>query len=135
MAARPRSRQPRRQPPLRRPRCARHRRSCAAPPVRLQPDDDLSAYLPARFKSADKLLSRQDRHLVSRFSYGVTPDLARDVRKAGGARAWFERQLRPSSIKDKKAGRLQAWWPSLKRGPKEACGSARSPASRAAGRS
>ena len=36
-------------------------------------DDDLSAYLPARFKGADKLLSRQDRHLVSRFSYGVTP--------------------------------------------------------------
>ena len=82
-------------------------------------DDDLSAYLPARFKGEDKLLSRQDRHLASRFSYGVTPDLARDVRKAGGARSWFERQLKPNSIKDKKAGRLQAWWPSLKRGPKE----------------
>lgn len=82
-------------------------------------DDDLSAYLPARFKGDDKLLSRHDRHLVSRFSYGVTPDLARDVRRAGDARAWFERQLKPSSIKDRKAGRLQAWWPSLKRGPKE----------------
>ena len=45
-------------------------------------DDDLSDYRPARFKGTDTLLSRQDRHLVSRFSYGVTPDLARDVRRA-----------------------------------------------------
>jgi hypothetical protein len=82
-------------------------------------DDDLSEYLPARFKGEDKLLSRRERHLVSRFSYGVTPELAREVRRAGGARAWFERQLRPSSVKDRKAGKLHSWWPSLKRGPRE----------------
>ena len=80
-------------------------------------DEDLAAYAPARFKGKDKLLSRQDRHLVSRFSYGVTPDLARDVRKAGGAQAWFEKQLRANSIKDRRTGQLQAWWPSLKRSP------------------
>jgi uncharacterized protein (DUF1800 family) len=27
--------------------------------------------------------------------------------------------VKPNSVKDRKAGRLQAWWPSLKRGPKE----------------
>ena len=43
-------------------------------------DEDLAAYAPARFKGKDKLLSRNERHLVSRFSYGVTPSLARDVR-------------------------------------------------------
>ena len=80
-------------------------------------DDDLASYAPARYKGTDKLLSRQDRHLVSRFSYGVTPDLARDIRKAGGARAWFDKQLKPNKVKDKKAGQLQAWWPSLKRSP------------------
>ena len=107
------------QPSLRHPGRSRQRRRRRLRRSAAAADDDLSAYLPARFKGEDKLLSRQDRHLVSRFSYGVTPDLARDVRKAGGARSWFERQLKPNSIKDRKAGRLQAWWPSLKRGPKE----------------
>src|SRR6476469_10409812 len=36
------------------------------------------------------LLSKPDRHLVTRFSYGLTPELAKDVRKAGGGLAWFE---------------------------------------------
>ena len=67
--------------------------SSARPAAAAAADDDLAAYPPARFKGKDKLLSRNDRHLVSRFSYGVTPDLARDVRKAGGAQAWFEQQL------------------------------------------
>ena len=38
--------------------------------------------------------------LVGRFSYGVTPALARQVRAAGGARAWFEWQLAPGGIPD-----------------------------------
>ena len=91
----------------------------ASSPASASADDDLSAYPPARYKGKDTLLSRQDRHLVSRFSYGVTPDLARDVRRAGGARNWFEKQLKANKIKDKKAGRLSAWYPSLKRGPRE----------------
>jgi hypothetical protein len=63
-----------------------------------------------------QLLPAAARHLVGRFSYGLTPELAADVRKAGGARAWFEQQLRPGGIADPKADELRAWWPSLSRG-------------------
>ncbi len=59
------------------------------------------------------LLSRHDRHLVTRFSYGLTPALAREVRRAGGGSAWFERQLRPQKIDDRDADRVDAWWPEL----------------------
>ncbi|GAA4718765.1 DUF1800 domain-containing protein [Nocardioides conyzicola] len=63
------------------------------------------------------VLRARDRHLVGRFSYGVTPELARDVRRAGGAHAWFERQLAPGRVTDHGADRLRSWWPSLDRGP------------------
>ena len=63
------------------------------------------------------LLSKPDRHLVTRFSYGLTPELARDVRKAGGGLAWFESQLKPSSVSDKEAGKVDAWWPELTYSP------------------
>ncbi len=62
-----------------------------------------------------QLLGTQARHLVSRFSYGVTPRLAADVRAAGGARAWFERQLSPGSIDDPGVSGLVTWFPSLER--------------------
>ncbi len=65
------------------------------------------------------LLSEADRHLVGRFSYGVTPRLARDVRRAGGAQQWFEKQLEPKRIKDKPAKKIDGWWPSLRLGPAE----------------
>lgn len=63
------------------------------------------------------LLTGNDRHLVTRFSYGVTRALARDVRRAGGAKAWFERQLRPGSIPDRSAKKVDAWWPELSYSP------------------
>ena len=63
------------------------------------------------------LLSGPDRHLVTRFSYGLTPGLARDVRKAGGAAAWFEGQLKPSSVSDKETGKVDGWWPELSYSP------------------
>src|SRR6478735_2181696 len=63
------------------------------------------------------LLSKPDRHLVTRFSYGLTPELARDVRKAGGGLAWFESQLKPSSVSDKEVGKVDAWWPELSYSP------------------
>jgi hypothetical protein len=63
------------------------------------------------------VLNARDRHLVGRFSYGVTPALARDVRRAGGGAAWFERQLTPGRVPDGSADRIRRWWPSLDRGP------------------
>ncbi|WP_248583008.1 DUF1800 domain-containing protein [Nocardioides sp. InS609-2] len=75
------------------------------------------ALKPRRRRSKQKLLSKQDRHLVTRFSFGLTPELARDVRRRGGAEAWFERQLKPSKIRDGKAEAVAAWWPSLRLGP------------------
>ena len=65
----------------------------------------------------DVLVGRE-RHLVTRFSYGITPALADDVRKAGGAQAWFERQITQSGkIADGPAEQLRGWWPDLDRGP------------------
>jgi uncharacterized protein (DUF1800 family) len=61
------------------------------------------------------LLSRQARHLASRFSYGVTPALAADVRAAGGHLEWFEQQLAPDRVRDRAAVAMDDWWPSLSR--------------------
>ena len=73
-----------------------------------------STYTPAHFRGAP-LLSTQGRHLVGRFSYGVTPALARQVRSQGGPRAWFEKQLSPGSIDDATADRYVTWWSGLSR--------------------
>ena len=62
-----------------------------------------------------QLLPSAARHLVGRFSYGLTPELAADVRRAGGAKRWFEQQLQPGRIADPKADELRRWWPSLSR--------------------
>jgi Protein of unknown function (DUF1800) len=61
------------------------------------------------------LLGTQARHLVSRFSYGVTPRLAGDVRAAGGARPWFDQQLSPGGVDDPDVAGLVTWWPGLGR--------------------
>ena len=68
-------------------------------------------------RTPSRLLSRADRHLVTRFSYGVTPQLAGEVRRAGGARRWFDQQLSPGRVADTSAARVRGWWPSLGRGP------------------
>ena len=69
------------------------------------------------YRPAD-VLSGRGRHLVSRFSYGLTPALAAEVRKVGGAEAWFERQLTESGkVADGAADRLRGWWPDLDRRP------------------
>ena len=69
------------------------------------------AYAPRKHHGKNALLPKPDRHLVSRFSYGITPKLAKDVRKAGGAQGWFERQLNPRHIKDKQTDKIGRWWP------------------------
>lgn len=73
---------------------------------------DRTTYRPAHYRGA-RLLSAADRHLVTRFSTGLTPALTAEVRNAGGARRWFERQLAPGRIRDRAADELAGWWPSL----------------------
>ena len=69
-------------------------------------------FRPARHRGAP-LLERPGRLLVGRFSYGLTPALARQVRQHGGARAWFEWQLAAEAIDDAAAADLVTWWPGL----------------------
>ena len=71
-------------------------------------------------KDRAELLSPSQRHLVTRFGYGVDATLAQDVRRAGGAQAWFERQLtRPRGFPDRGAEQVRGWWPDLDRKPAE----------------
>lgn len=74
--------------------------------------------LPAR-ASGVEVLPTQARHLLNRFSYGLTPRLTDQVRAAGGAAAWFERQLTPAKVRDAAAAELRTWWPGLSRSPAE----------------
>lgn len=75
-------------------------------------------YTPAHYRG-QPLLSAASRHLVGRFSYGVTPALARQVRAAGGAQQWFEQQLDPDAVPDAYADGLRSWWSGLARGATE----------------
>ncbi|WP_300405777.1 DUF1800 domain-containing protein [Nocardioides sp.] len=77
-----------------------------------------AAYKPRRYRGKP-LLGAADRHLVNRFSYGNTPSLTRQVRRAGGGRTWFEKQLQPGRIKDGRTDALEGWWPSLTRSPQD----------------
>lgn len=52
-------------------------------------------------------------HMANRFAYGYTPELVRDIAKAGGAKQWFNDQLKPATIADPAGDRLTGWWPSL----------------------
>ena len=73
-----------------------------------------------RGRTRAELLSPAQRHLVTRFGYGVDAALAHDVRRAGGAEAWFEQQLtRPGSFADRDADQVRRWWPDLDRRPAE----------------
>ena len=77
---------------------------------------DGAAYGAARH-AGHPLLSTHDRHLVGRFSYGVTPALAKQVRAQGGAQQWFDRQLHPSRVHDAAGDALHSWFPHLKWSP------------------
>lgn len=70
---------------------------------------------PRSAKSGARPLGGSDRHLVTRFSYGLTPALAQEVRRAGGGRAWFERQLEPDRVGDAGVPDHFAWWSGLSR--------------------
>lgn len=68
---------------------------------------------------AGSLLSAADRHLVSRFSYGVDRAQADQVLLAGGGAAWFEAQLTTPGSSDPATDGLSGWWPSLQRTPQD----------------
>ena len=76
----------------------------------------MSTYTPAHFRG-DPLLSPAGRHLVGRFSYGVTAALAHQVQQQGGPLAWFDRQLAPDRVADPGVGDLRTWWSGLSRTP------------------
>jgi hypothetical protein len=67
-----------------------------------------------RAAGSPSLLSTHARHLVGRFSYGVTPALAREVTHKGGAHPWFEWQLTPGRVHDPDGDALDTWFPHLK---------------------
>ena len=52
-----------------------------------------------------------ERHWMNRLSGGATPLLTRQIRAAGGPRAWFEAQLEPAAIPDKFANGMRSWFP------------------------
>jgi uncharacterized protein (DUF1800 family) len=62
-------------------------------------------------------LENKEHHYVSRFTYGYSPKAAKQLKKKGGGQAWFESQLKPKKVKDKKADQLISWYPSLKYSP------------------
>lgn len=69
-------------------------------------------YLPAVRPYRDtRFADAATRHMTSRFAYGYTPQLRREVRAAGGPQAWFEQQLRPGSIPDTTADAIASWFP------------------------
>ena len=48
---------------------------------------------------------------MNRLTWGATPQLAKQVRAAGGPGAWFEAQLEPTAVPDRFAADLQSWFP------------------------
>ncbi|WP_345463938.1 DUF1800 domain-containing protein [Nocardioides marinquilinus] len=78
---------------------------------------EAASYRPRRHRGTP-LLGAADRHLVTRFSYGLTPGLTRAVRGAGGGRRWFERQLQAGQT-DAATRALASWWPSLHYSPQK----------------
>jgi hypothetical protein len=99
----------------------RPRRPSGAPDAhadrRRRPGTASRTYAAARAETL-QALPAADRHLVRRFSWGLTPALAEEVRRAGGGRPWFERQLRPADVPDPAGADIDTWYPSTLRSPK-----------------
>ena len=72
------------------------------------------SYRPGRYPRT-RVLREPARHLLNRFSYGITPALAAEVQTTGGHLAWFDRQL--ATAYDGSADNLCDWWPDLHRDP------------------
>lgn len=68
-------------------------------------------YRPRRYR-ATKIPSLATRHALTRFSYGWTPQLQRQVDQAGGFNRWFDRQLK-DHYGDRWYTRTATWWPTI----------------------
>ena len=96
----------------------------AALPLRPGLDTARSAGVPRRTPVAraatfarTAVPSRATRHVLSRLSYGVTPQLSREALDLGGPQSWFETQLAYGNIADPFANGLDSWWPKLSWAP------------------
>ena len=69
--------------------------------------------------AAPVVLPAASRHFAQRFSGGITPALTSTITDAGGGRAWFEDQLYPAQVADPGGLRVDGWFPSLARTPRE----------------
>ena len=56
----------------------------------------------------------RELHLLNRFGAGYTPKSLRQLRRLGGYRQWFERQLEPAKVKESAvAAAVPGWYPAL----------------------
>jgi hypothetical protein len=61
----------------------------------------------------------QTRHVLTRFTSGVTAERLADVDAIGGIDNWFQQQLSPQHIPDPEAKQLWGWFPSLALTPEQ----------------
>lgn len=83
------------------------------------PAEAAGRYKVRRFRRV-KTPNAATRHLVSRFTYGWTPKLQKEITKAGGFQRWFAIQLDPDSgkgVSDAFYRRSSTWWTSINASP------------------
>ncbi|MDX6309840.1 MAG: hypothetical protein QOI06_2886 [Nocardioidaceae bacterium] len=68
---------------------------------------------------AFQLPDGKTRNILSRFTSGVNAERLADVAAEGGIDAWFEHQLAPGNISNKKADATSAWFPVLAMTPQQ----------------
>ena len=59
------------------------------------------------------------RQMMSRMSWGFSAGTWGQLRRAGGAKRWFEEQLEPSLITDPQGAMFDRWYPDRMRTPAE----------------
>ncbi|WP_188113315.1 DUF1800 domain-containing protein [Nocardioides humilatus] len=70
-------------------------------------------------RAGTAVLDASSRHLVRRFSGGLTPELTAEVKAAGGGRQWFEQQLKPGRVTDAPGDEIDSWYPWLRLSAKQ----------------
>lgn len=63
------------------------------------------------------VLSEKDRHVASRFSFGVNEQLVTAVKSAGGVEKWYAKQLSATSVKDTDGDKVLSFFPILSHSP------------------